>query len=49
VLNHVAKPSGIERDDWRLAQERFDCDQTEPFVCGGDNYGRGALVKPWQL
>src|SRR4051812_25709293 len=32
VLDHVAQTAGIERDDRRLAEQRFDGDETESFV-----------------
>ena len=49
MLNHVAKTSRIEGNNWGLAEQRFDCNQTESFLRRRDHDGRGALVKPWQL
>jgi hypothetical protein len=49
VLNHVAQPARIECDYGRLAQQRFDRDQAQPFFRGWNDKGRSALVKARQL
>jgi hypothetical protein len=49
VLDHVAKPTGIKCDDWRLAEERFDRDEAEAFINRRDDDRGGALIEGRKL
>src|SRR6266849_7346015 len=45
VLDHVAKPTGIERDHRCLAEERFHGDEAEAFVNRWNDDRGGALIE----